>query len=194
MNTTTVQKLVTIGFAIAIGLYANAWADDWAEKEFKVAGGGMLSLSYPLSWGKKPAYDIFDSITDIRFGPYGPKSKPIFFVHLQAVVGLEMPSDDDLMEIAKLEVEELKKTAFETDIPINDFDGANSRGLYYSITDRESKRGEFDYLTMAVVASNQLLLKIYFLSSDGAPDFGADAMQMMQSIQYVAPLAEKDKK
>ena len=189
-----IHRLVTIFLGATLWLGGQALADDWADREFKVAGGGTVSLSYPLSWGKKPDYELFDTITDLQFGPYGPKSKPVFLVHLQGVLAMEKPASADLMEIARLEVENLKNTAFETDIPINNVASQTSEGVYFSITDKESKRGEFDYLTMAIVASGQLLLKVYFLSSDGAPDFGADALQMMRSIEYHPPETESGKK
>lgn len=178
---------------IGLLLSAPGNADDWAERTFKIEGGGVLFMEHPLSWGKKPAYETFDSITDIKFGPYGPKAKPIFLAHLQSVVAAEAPGAADLMEITKIEVENVRQIAFETDIPINEFDGPTSNGLYFSITDRESKRGEFDYLTMAVLAADKLLIKVYFLSNDGAPDFGADAMQMMRSLKYT-PQEELEKK
>ena len=86
-----------------------------------------------------------------------------------------------------------KLTNSQTEIPINDVEGPAVTGIYFSITDRESKVGEFDYLTLAILRSNHLLIKCYFYSSDGAPDFGADAMQMMQSIRYDAPEPEEEK-
>lgn len=168
-------------------------ADDWAAKTFKVEGGGVLFMEYPLSWGKKPSYETFENITDIKFGPYGPKSKPIFLAQLQSIVAADAPTPADLVEIAKIEVENVRNIAFETEFPLNEFAGPTSNGVYFSITDQESKRGEFDYLTMAVVASGNLLIKVYFLSNDGAPDFGADAMQMMHSLKYTS-VEELEKK
>jgi hypothetical protein len=167
--------------------------DDWKQRSFEVAGDGELIIDYPVSWGKKPQYEMADSIAQIRFGPYGPKSKPVFLVSLQAVVALEPVSEEDLLLITKGEIEKLKGLAFETEIPISDLAGPNAVGHYFSISEKERKRGEFDYLTMAVVTANHLLVKCFFFSSDGAPDFGADAMQMMQSIRYVAPEPEEEK-
>jgi hypothetical protein len=166
---------------------AAAKADDWIHKSFETAGGGTLEFEFPKSWGKKPDYNIIDSITDIQFGPFGTKAKPIFLVHIQAVVAVDPISDTDLMEITKIEVENYKNTAFETDISISDFQGPNISAHLFSITDKESKRGEYDYLTAAVIRSGQLLVKCYFLSSDGAPEFGPDAMQMMRSIKFTPP-------
>ena len=93
-----------------------------------------------------------------------------------------------------VEVGNHKKIAVETDIPVNDLQGPNATGHYFSITDRESKMGEFDYLTLAILSADYLVVKCYFYSSDGAPDFGADAMQMMRSIKYTAPPPESEKK
>ena len=173
---------------------AGAKADEWIHKTYKVNGGGTLEFEFPESWGKKPKYDKFDTITDIQLGPYGPKSKPVFLFHLQSVVAAEAISDTDLMEITKIEIENVKQISFETEVPINDLEGPNVVGRFFSITDQTSKRGEFDYLTMAVMRSGRLLVKCYFFSSDGAPDFGADAVQMMQSIKYIAPPPETEKK
>jgi hypothetical protein len=167
--------------------------DDWRQSSFEVAGDGELIFEYPVSWGKKPQYEMVDSIAQIRFGPYGPKSKPVFLVSLVAVVALEPVGKEDLLLITKDEIENFKNSAFETEFPISDLAGPNAVGHYFSISDRERKRGEFDYLTMAVVTSNHLLVKCFFFSSDGAPDFGPDAVQMMQSIRYVVPEPEEEK-
>ena len=172
---------------------ADVRTEDWFHQSFEVMGGGTVEFSFPASWGKKPVYKVIDSVADIKFGPYGPKSKPIFLAHIQAVVAVDPISNALLLAETKRNVETLKESAFETDISINDFQGPNIVGHYFSITDKEPKRGEFDYLTMAVISSDQLLVTCYFLSSDGAPDFGADAMQMMRSIKYTAPIPEPEK-
>lgn len=191
MNTRTIRNVLTVISLISLNFSAPVRADDWVEKTYEVTGEGTMTFSYPVSWGKKPSYKRVDPITDLKFGPYGPKSKPIFLAHLQAVVAVEPIPEASLMEATKVEVENFRASAFETDIPINDFRGPHGFGYYFSITDSESKRGEFDYMTLAVIASKQLLVKVYFLSSDGAPDFGADAMQMMESIKYVPKPAEE---
>ena len=72
---------------------AAAKADDWTHKTFKVVGGGTLEFEFSRSWGKKSEYEVFDSVTDIQFGPFGTKAKPIFLVHLQAVVAVDPISD-----------------------------------------------------------------------------------------------------
>lgn len=184
------RNAAAICCGLVLVISAAAKADDWIHKSFKTVGGGTLEFEFPRSWGRKPEYNIFDSVTDIQFGPFGTKAKPIFLVHLQAVVTVDPISDADLMEITKIEVEKFRNTAFETDIPISDFQGPDISAHLFSITDQESKRGEYDYLTAAVISSGRLLIKCYFLSSDGAPEFGPDAMQMMRSIKYTAPPPE----
>ena len=182
---------IICGLVLMISVTAEA--DDWNHKSFETVGGGTLKFDFPKSWGKKPEYNIFDSVTDIQFGPFGTRTKPIFLVHLQAVVAVDPISDADLKEITKIEVENFRNTAFETEIPVSDFEGPNISAHLFSITDKDSKRGEFDYLTMAVVSSGPLLIKCYFFSSDGAPEFGPDAMQMMRSIKYTAPEPKEEK-
>jgi hypothetical protein len=177
---------------LVLAICADVRAEDWMQKNLTVAGGGTFEFEFPKSWGKKPAVDAVEGITTVRFGPYGPRKKPFFLVHIESVTALEPITSEDIKKMTELEVSNHKKIAVETDIPINDFDGPKVSGHYFSITDRSSKIGEFDYLTLAILGSDHLLIKCYFFSSDGAPDFGADAMQMMGSIKYTAPPPEPE--
>ena len=56
-----------------------------------------------------------------------------------------------------------------------------------------TKKGEYGYLTMAIISSGPLLIKRYFLSSDGAPEFGPDAMQIRRSSKYTPPEVKEEK-
>ena len=146
-----------------------------------------MEWSFPESWGTKPEVNRVEGVKTVRFGPYGPRKKPIFLVHIEAVVAVEPIGAANLLEITKLDIENYKKVAVESDVPINDVEGPQVKAHYFSITDKESKIGEFDYLTLAIAASGRLLVKIFFFSSDGAPDYGADALQMIRSIRYIPP-------
>lgn len=179
---------------LALVSSAELQAEDWASKSVKVAGGGTLDFEFPESWGKKPELDSVEGISTIRFGPYGPRKKPVFLVHIESVTAIEPVKIEDLLKVTEAEVGNHKKIAAEVDVSVNDLKGPNVTGHYFSITDRESKIGEFDYLTLAVLSADHLLIKCYFYSSDGAPDFGADAMQMMRSIKYTAPPPEPEEK
>ena len=186
--------LVTAIGCLACILPAGAKAEDWMQKSVKVAGGGTMDFEFPVSWGKKPALDRAEGISTVRFGPYGPRKKPFFLVHLESVTAVEPVTAEDVKNMTVLEIDNQRKIAVETDIPVNDIEGPSVSGHYFSITDQSSKIGEFDYLTLAILRSDHLLIKCYFFSSDGAPDFGADAMQMMQSIKYTKPPPEPEKK
>ena len=198
MDTTMSLKRIWISAAISCGfalvMSANAEAQDWIQKNVKVAGGGTLDFEFPVSWGKKPELESVEGMSTIQFGPYGSRKKPVFLVYIESVTALEPISGEDLLKLTQVEVANHKKIAVETDIPVNDLQGPNATGHYFSITDRESKMGEFDYLTLAILSADYLVVKCYFYSSDGAPDFGADAMQMMRSIKYTAPPPEPEKK
>ncbi len=185
-------NMAVIYTCLALLIAAPVSAEDWVQRNYEVIGDGSLQLDYPTAWGNKPKYETFDIVTELKFGPYGPREKPLLMIQLQSVLAAEAMTDEDLREISKVEVEKLKPLAFETDIPLNDVHGEHSRGHYFSITDKESKRGEFDYLTMAVIAADKLLIKCYFFSSDGAPELGADAIRMMQSLRYLPPEEDED--
>jgi hypothetical protein len=189
-----VQSTAAVCCGLILAFSAEVTAADWIQKSVKVAGGGTLDFEFPESWGKKPTLDATEGVTTIRFGPYGPRKKPFFLVHIESVTAIELVSSEDLMKVTEAEATSHKRIAVETDIAINDLQGTKVAGHYFSITDRESKLGEYDYMTLAILGSEYLLIKCFFFSSDGAPDFGADAMQMMQSIKFTAPPPEAEKK
>lgn len=177
-----------LGLSLAALIVSNTHAEEWLERELKIEGGGSLAMAYPLSWGKKPQREVYDTVTDFTFGPFGPKSKPVFFLRIQTVLGATPLSSKELADVTKVEIDNFRQLAFETEISINPIEAPDAAGLYFSITDPASKRGEFDYLTMAVIAAGRLHVKVYFLSSDGAPDFGGDAMRMLKSLKYLPPM------
>lgn len=194
MFVSRLQRLATVMTAVSLFAISAANADDWARRSFEVEGvkDAYLTFEFPLSWGKKPEYNTFDNVTDIVFGPYGPRSKPVFLVQLQSVPTIEPVTAEQLQQITEAEVSQFSTVAFESEIAINELQGPKNVIRYFSITDKEKRWGEFDYLTMAVIGSGSLLTKCYFFSSDGAPDFGADAIRMMESITYTPPPVEAE--
>jgi hypothetical protein len=186
------RLLAALCCGLALVFSASAQEDDWIGLQEAVPGGGTIEFEFPEEWGKKPSVDALERVTSIQFGPYGPKKKPVFLVRVEAVTAEVVIHEEALKMVAEAAVAEHKLTAAETTIPVNDLHGPSVSGHYFSITDRESKRGEFDYLTLAILGSGHLAIRVYFFSSDGAPDFGADAMQMMQSINYTAPPPEPE--
>lgn len=182
------------GCVLALLLSSGLRADDWRVRNYDVPGGGMMTMEYPEYWGKKPKFEVFEDVTEIQFGPYGPKSKPFFFVHMVSAIASDPIGADDLLKITEEEIGKFRNVAMETDIAVNTLQGAANTAHYFSITDRQSRWGEYDYMTMAVIASGNLLTRCSFLSSDGAPDFGADAIRMIESVAYVAPAAEHEDK
>ena len=153
-------RSICISAALCCGLIlmvpAEAQSDDWMQKTVKVAGGGTLDFEFPESWGKKPDLHAADGVSSIRFGPYGPRKKPFFLVHIESVTALEPVSSEDVMGLTEQEATSHKRIAVETDVPINDLQGPEVAGHYFSITDRESKLGEYDYMTLAILASDYL--------------------------------------
>lgn len=174
-------------------LAAEPRAEDWIQESFDVQAvkKGFISMEFPEYWGK-PEHRGIENITEIDFGPFGPRSKPVFHVSLRSVPLVSEISDDNLTEVTKAEASALLAVAFETEIPINSLSGPHNSIRYFSITDKEKKYGEFEYLTLAVIASGTLLTKCYFYSSDGAPDFGPDAVRFMESIHFTAPPPKKE--
>lgn len=158
----------------------------WRLHSFELENFGTVEWQYPVSWGKEPEIQTGENVTVLRFGPYGPKAKPEFMVVLNAQPAIaDSVTDEQLKGMLEGFAEALKSSAQESEIPLNKVTGKNAFGYYFSMTDRESKWGEFDYLTQAGITSGRLVLTFQFLSSDGAPDFGADAIRAMESVKFV---------
>jgi hypothetical protein len=175
-----------LGGGLAFGFPAVVQADDFLEVSLEVPGGGMMGIAFSKSWGS-PIVESTPGVINLKFGPHGPKKKPFFSAHIAALTANATIPPEALMQLTQKEISEVREISMETNIPISDVKGEHSSGHYFSITDRESKFGEFDYLTLAVIGSEQLLVKTYFFSNDGAPDFGEDAIRLMKSIKYTAP-------
>ncbi len=194
MPTKTIQLVPASLLVLIIAFSPRSNAEGWATADFKVppVKGAVLTMDYPEYWGK-PQYQTFDNMTHIEFGPFGPREKPTFLVTLQSAPLVEAMSAENLTDVTKMEVSKFRDVAFETDIPITTANSTHGAYQYFSITDKEKKWGEYDYMTMAVITSGNLLSKCYFFSSDGAPDFGADAIQFIEGIRYMQPPPEEKK-
>lgn len=172
---------------LCLGSTAAAQVQDYIRVDLPLANSGLLGIEFNKAWGK-PTFETTNGITTMTFGPHGPKKKPTFLTQIAGLTANTVISDEALMQFTQKELTEVRALAAETNISITDVKGENVSGHFFSITDRESKFGEYDYLTVAVLGSGHMLVKCYFFSNDGALDFGEDAIRLMESIEYTPPL------
>lgn len=181
----------TSGLAITLLMIAPAMAEDTIRHELKLKKVGLLALELPSSWGSKPKITKRDGLTNVSFGPLGTRRDPVFLVSMDLAVAVDNLEKDQVEGIAKSVLENYRGVALEADIPVVLVEGDTSYGYYFTLTDKEKKPREYQYLTLAVVYTNRMIVTSYFLANDGAPDFGADALHMMRTSKFI-PVPPKD--
>lgn len=170
---------------------APAHAEDLRTHSIKMkASGGKLEIEVPETWGRKPEVVQGDSATMIGFTPFGTRREPIFSIRIVAAASEEPVTVEMVRQAAETMRDEFHETALEENIDVNDVSGGNNMISYFTLTDKEIKPREYQYLTAAVVSDGTVVSSIWFFSNDGAPDFGADAMHLMETMRYI-PKEEK---
>lgn len=162
------------------------YADDRQTHSVKMkASGGRLEIEAPKSWGRKPEVTQGDNATMIIFTPVGTPRDPVFKITIVASVPEEPVTADKVRKTAEIARDEFRDTALEENIVINDIAGGDNMISYFTLTDREIKPREYQYLTAAVVSDGVVAASFWFFSNDGAPDYAADAMHLMDTMRYI---------
>lgn len=185
------NKFSTCSLLAMFLMIAPVMAEDTIKHELKLKKLGMLELELPLAWGRKPKVTKNDGMINVSFGPLGNRRDPLFLVSMDLAVAVDNLEKENIEEVAKTLLENYRNVALEADIPIVLVEGDTSYGYYFTITDKEKKPREYQYLTLAVVYANRMIITSFFLANDGAPDFGADALHMMRTTKFI-PLPAKE--
>ncbi|MEL7185247.1 MAG: hypothetical protein AAFN50_02285 [Pseudomonadota bacterium] len=171
-----------------------ALADDRRTHTIKMkASGGRLEIEVPKDWGNKPEVTQGDNATLIGFEPAGTRRDPIFRVTILAGVPGEPIDAAIVRSSAERLRDEFRDTALEDAITVHDIAGEKNMISYFTLTDKEIKPREYQYLTAAVVSDGTMAATFWFFTNDGAPDYAADAMHLMETLRYI-PKEEKKKR
>ncbi|MCH9696435.1 MAG: hypothetical protein K0U72_18105 [Gammaproteobacteria bacterium] len=185
------KRQITYALAATLFMLAPATAEETIRHELKLKKVGLLAVELPSSWGSKPKMTNRDGLINVSFGPMGTRREPVFLVSMDLAVAVDDLSKEQVEGVAKGVLENYRGVALEAEIPIVLVEGESSFGYYFTLTDKEKKPREYQYLTLAVVYTNRMIVTSYFLANDGAPDFGADALHMMRTTRFL-PVPKKD--
>lgn len=155
------------------------------------ASGGKLEIEAPESWGRKPEITQGESATMIGFTPLGTPRNPIFKITIVAAVSEEPVVADMVRKAAESMRDEFRETALEDEVTVTDIASGSNLISYFTLTDKEIKPREYQYLTAAVVSDGTVVSSFWFFSNDGAPDYAADAMHLMETMRYIPKEAKK---
>ena len=162
-----------------------AKADDFQTHEIKLKDKSVFRFEAPAAWGNRPEVQHGDELTEIRFVPLGTRREPVFAVTLVATVPPDKPTKENVRKVAEGIRDRFRETALEDDIAIQERPDSPNIAYYFTITDKDINPREYQYLTTAVVSDGVGVVSCYFFSNDGAPDYAADALHIMDSVQLV---------
>lgn len=175
-----------LAILLATFVSAPGHADERRTHSIKMkATGGKLEIEVPESWGRKPEIQQGENATMIGFTPLGTPRDPVFRITIVAGVPEETVTSEIIRKSAEAVRDEFLETALEDEVTVNDMTGGKNLISYFTLTDKEIKPREYQYLTAAVVSDGVVVCSFWFFSNDGAPDYAADAMHLMETMRYI---------
>lgn len=163
---------------VALGLTCHA---EETAKKVPIPGHGYLLLKVPSDWVMTVNQPPNEVPPTVIFAPNDSKRFKLSMTALWNPKSEKGFGTDELKPMIESERGRMAAGAKETRIEIKNIEGENSKGFYYSATDKSPKPGEYEYLTRAVVAVGNLLLSTTLLSHPENPKDVEMALRMLQS-------------
>jgi hypothetical protein len=173
---------------ISIGIAGLLLAFQALAADVRVAlpgGGGALVLPVPTGWKQaRPS----GPVPTISLTPESGNSFQVLVSPLVRPDGVRAPSDpDSLKRVVSGAAQDALSQAVEKTLPVQELQGGNARGSYFSATDRAPKPGEFKYMTQGA-ASIQGLPVTFTVLSNGDTKAAIEAtLQMLKAARVEQP-------
>jgi hypothetical protein len=153
-------------------------------KQIAIPGHGALQLSVPREWRVKASRPREDLPPTIEFLPGSGQAFSVQVTVLWSPRGdTSFNAPEELMTAVEHGRDLVKGKSLEADIPIREFSGERLHGLYFDVTDKESKPGEWRYMTQGAAALDDLLLTFTILTNDLNRPEAAITLEMLKSAR-----------
>ena len=180
MNFKVVGRILFTLITLIVAASLTCHAEETAQK-VPIPGHGYLLLKAPsdlVMTVNQPPNEVPPTVI---FAPNDSKRFKLSMTALWNPKSEKGFGADELRPMIESERTRMAAGAKEARIEIKNIEGKNSKGFYYSATDRSPKPGEYEYLTRAVVAVGNLLLSTTLLSHPENPKDVELALRMLQS-------------
>ena len=183
------KRLPPSAFVVLVGLAAGLSADPQAGSqvhEYVVPNHGKLSLAVAgeLKDFSKPLSEPASVL--LRFGP---KSGDAFYVQVTSVwldaTKLGKTTPESLKASVASSAEEPLRQAVEKEAVLKELSGPETRGFYYSLTDRAPGPGEYKYLSQGTFLTGELMTVFTILHREPACPEKDTVLQMFAQAKYV---------
>jgi hypothetical protein len=175
--------------ALLAGLAGGAATDAQAHgqvHEYPVPSHGKLSLSVPGD-----LRDFSQTLSDpasvlLRFRP---RSGDAFYVQVTTLwldsKKLANSTPESIRDVVKSSAAEPLRHAVEKELLIKDLRGAETRGYYYSLTDRAPGPGEYKYMSQGSFLTGELMTVFTILYREPVCPEKELVLQMFADAKYV---------
>jgi len=176
---------VILLIGLAVGRSAEAQAGGQIH-EYVVPNHGKLSLA--VAGELKDFSEPFSEPASVQLR-FGPQSGDAFYVQVTSV-WLDAPklaktTPESLKTTVATGAEEPLRHAVETEAVLKELRGAETRGFYYSLTDRAPGPGEYKYLSQGSFLTGELLTVFTILHREPACPEKETVLQMFAQAKYV---------
>jgi hypothetical protein len=153
-------------------------------KQIPIQGHGALQLSVPREWRVKASRPREDLPPTIEFLPDSGEAFSVLVTVLWSPRGdPSFNSPQELLISVEHGRDLVKDSSLEADIPMREFSGERLQGLYFEVTDKESKPGEWRYMTQGSAALEDLLLTFTILTNDPNRPEAALTLEMLKNAR-----------
>jgi hypothetical protein len=154
--------------------------------DFPIPGHGSLRLKVPDGWGVQSKQIADPASVTLHVTP---ASGSAFDIYVTAVWlnSERLPSitSDWLRQNSQAAADKLSSRAVEKVATLHDLRGLQSTGFYYALTDRESKPGEYAYLTQGMLLTGELLTTFTILHRTPESSEVTQALGAIADATYV---------
>lgn len=188
MNPRTPMKTVVLLISTLLASSVVVSATSTVTAEMAVSGKGVVSLQRPSTWVATVGGPDF--APTLRFHP---ETGTGFSVLVTAIPRrtAEATSAAELESSVRRQGESLLPTAVQSQVEIGSISGAETRGFFYHLTDRNPGSGPGDYREMrqGAVEIGPILLSVTILTHTGDEESVRLALAMLEGARFSASKA-----
>lgn len=157
-----VVVMTLVGIFLGTGnLFA---AEQKAIKKYPIPEHGTLEMKVPASWKGEAHKPQADMPPTMIFNPAKGNDFQVIIAVLWSKTGEQgFNSQDKVQTLVEKDGQKLLPNAVETEIILQEIQGIDHTGYYFSVTDKAPDPGEYRYMTHGAIGVGNLLLSTTIL-------------------------------
>jgi hypothetical protein len=172
--------VVTTLVGIFLGTGNLLAAEQRAIKKYPIPEHGMIELKVPTSWKGEVHKPQADMPPTMIFNPAKGNDFQVLITVLWSKTGEQgFNSRDKVRTLVEKEGQKLLPNAVETKIILQEIQGVDHSGYYFSVTDKAPDPGEYRYMTHGAIGVGNLLLSTTILHRVKESESVKDALFML---------------